>query len=62
MNVLIDNLMKQFFYIQNRKMCLSKKILYQYFVAFCPAWNSFSSENILCHCIALSKKRETEGD
>ena len=25
---------------------LSKKILYQYFV-FCPAWDSFSSENIL---------------
>ena len=28
-------------------MCLSKKILYQYFIAFCPAWNSFSSKNIL---------------
>ena len=24
----------QFFYIQNQKMCLSKKILYQYFVLF----------------------------
>ena len=24
----------------------SKKILYQYFV-FCPAWDSFPSENIL---------------
>ena len=47
MNVLIDNLLKQFFYIQNRKMCLSKKILYQYFVVFCPADDRFSSENIL---------------
>ena len=36
----------QFFYIQKRKMCLNKKILYQYF-AFCPARDSFSSENIL---------------
>ena len=36
----------QFFYIQNRKMCFTKKDLYQYFV-FCPAWNSFSSENFL---------------
>ena len=35
------------FYIQNRNLCLSKKILYQYFDAFCPAWDSFSSENIL---------------
>ena len=37
------------FYIQNRKMSLSKKILYQYFVVvvfFCPTWDSFSSENI----------------
>ena len=28
------NLLMQFFYIQNRKMCLSKK--YQYFVVFLP--------------------------
>ena len=28
-------------------MCLSKKILYQYFVVLYPPWNSFSSENIL---------------
>ena len=37
----------QFFYIQNRQICLSKKILYQYIVVvfFCPAWDSFSSEN-----------------
>ena len=46
MNFLIDNLLKQFFFIQNGKMCLSKKILYQYFVAFCLAWDNFSSENI----------------
>ena len=30
MNILIDNLFMQFFYIENRKTCLSKKILYQY--------------------------------
>ena len=28
-------------------MCLSKKILYQHIVVFCPAWDSFFSENIL---------------
>ena len=48
MNILINNLFVQFFYIQNRKVCLSKKILYHYFVGFfCPAWDSFPSENIL---------------
>ena len=47
MNILIDNLLMQCFYIQNRKMCLSKKILYQYIVVFCRAWDNFSSENIL---------------
>ena len=47
MNIFIDSLLKQFFYIQNYKMCLSKKTLYQYFVVFCPAWDSFSAENIL---------------
>ena len=36
-----------FFYIQNRNMCLSKNHLYQHFVVFCPAWDSFTSENIL---------------
>ena len=35
----------QFFYIPNRTM--SKGILYQYFGVFCPACDSFSSENIL---------------
>ena len=34
MNILINNLFMQFFYIQNRNMCLSKKILYHYFVDF----------------------------
>ena len=47
MDILIDNLLKQFFYTQNRKMLFSKNILYQYFVVFCPAWDSFSSDNIL---------------
>ena len=38
----------QFFEIQNRKMCLSKKTLYQYFFGFfCPYGDSFSSGNIL---------------
>ena len=41
----------QFFYIQNREMCLSKKNLNQYFVDFCPARNSIFSENI-SHAIA----------
>ena len=40
-----------FFYIQNCKMCLSKKIFYQYFVYFTnifyPTWDSFFSESIL---------------
>ena len=43
---LTTNIIVQFFYFENRKMCLSKMILYQYFV-FCPAWESFSSGNIL---------------
>ena len=47
MNILIDNLQRRFFYIQDRKMCLSKKVLYQYIVVFFPAWDSFSYENIL---------------
>ena len=36
MNILIDNLLMQFFSIQNRKMCSSKNILYQYFVVTFP--------------------------
>ena len=56
----LDN--SQFFDIQNRKMCLNKKILHQYFSVFSPAWDSFSSENILCHYIALSEKRKREHD
>ena len=48
MNALIDSLLMQFFHIPNRTMCLSKKILYQYFVGvfFCPTWDSFSSKNM----------------
>ena len=38
----------KFFHIPNRTICLSKKILYQYFVVFsCPALDNVSSENIL---------------
>ena len=48
MNVLIDNELMPVFHIANRTMCLSKKILYQYFVGiFCPAKNNISSENLL---------------
>ena len=47
MKVLVNNLLEQFFYIKNRKMCLSKEILYQYFVVFWPARHRFASENIL---------------
>ena len=36
-----------FFYIQNRKMYLGKKILCQYFGVFSPACEGFSSESIL---------------
>ena len=32
MNILKDYLLMQFFYIQNRKIYLNKKILYKYFV------------------------------
>ena len=31
----------QFFHIPNRAMCLSKKILYQYFVVFLPCLRQF---------------------
>ena len=45
MNILIDNLLMQFFCIQNRKMYLSTKILYQYIFVFgTTAWDNFSSE------------------
>ena len=49
----------QFFYIQNRKIGASKKILYQYFLGFfCPDCDSFSPESILCHYIALKVERK----
>ena len=44
-NILTGSLLMQSFHIQKRKMCFSRKILYQYFVVFYPAWDSFSSEN-----------------
>ena len=59
MNVLIDNLLKQLFYVRNLKVCLSKKILYQYFVVFCPAWDRFSSENIL-YVIAYHQEKNVK--
>ena len=34
MNFLMYNLLKQFFHIPNCTMCLSKEILYQYFILF----------------------------
>ena len=46
MNILLHNLLIEFFYIQNRQVGLSRKILYQHFVASCPTGDSFSSENI----------------
>ena len=36
----------QFFYIQNRKVCLYKKMLYQYFVVFLP----FLGQPLLWKC------------
>ena len=48
MNIVRDNLLMQFFYIQSHKKCSSKKILYQYFVDFfLPVWDNFSSKDIL---------------
>ena len=47
---------KQLFYIQNRKMCFSKKILYQHFATFLPARNSFISEKI-SHSFFLMKMK-----
>ena len=41
-----EDLLWQIFNIQSRNVCLSKKILYQYFDVFSPAWGSFTSENI----------------
>ena len=36
------------FYVQNRKMCLSKNIIYTNILLFlCPAWDRFSSGNVL---------------
>ena len=35
------------FYVQNCKMCLSKKFYTNTFLLFYPAWGSFFSENVL---------------
>ena len=44
----------QFFYIQNRKMCLSKTILYQYFVAFLSCLGQLLLwKRLICYYIAL---------
>ena len=44
-SILKENLLKQFFYIHIRKMCLSKKFLYQTntLLFLYPAWDSFST-------------------
>ena len=48
----------QFFYIQNRKMCLSKTILYQYFVVFLSCLGQFLLwKHLICYYIAM----ETQG-
>ena len=42
------------FYIQNHKICLNKKILYQYFVAFLPCLRQYLLWiHFICHYIAL---------
>ena len=54
MNILMDDLLMRFFYIQNRKMCLSKPSFYQYLFGFLPClallllWKHF-----ICDRIAL---------
>ena len=40
-----EDLLWQIFNIQSRNVCLSRKILYQYFDVFSPAWGSFTPEN-----------------
>ena len=41
-------------------MCLSKNILYQCFIVFCPAWDSLSSENILYVMSLHNPKQKTK--
>ena len=58
MNILIDSLLMQFFYTQNRKMCLSEKILYQSFVVFLPCLGQLLlSKRFICNYIRLKLLR-----
>ena len=53
----------QFFYIQNRKMILNKKISYQYFIVFLSCSGQFLLwKRFICHFIALSEKPKREDD
>ena len=51
MNIVIDNLRMQLFHFLNRTMCLSKKILYRYFVVFCHASISMALLDIDIHAL-----------
>ena len=62
MNFSIGNLLKQFFYIQNRKMCLNKTILYHTLLLLTCLGQLLLWTHFICNCIALSEKREREGD
>ena len=44
MNILIDNLLMQFFYISNATMCWIKKILYKHFCFFAQLSTAFLLE------------------
>ena len=48
-----------FFNIQNHKLCLSKKIFYQYFVDFLPCLEQFLPwKYSVCHYIALKTLKQ----
>ena len=58
MNILIDNLLTQFFfYFQNCKISLSKKIFHQHFVGFLPYFEQLLWEHFICHYIVLKIKK-----
>ena len=52
-NILIDILLMQFLYIQNSKMCLSKKNLYQNFIAFLSCLGQLLGKHFIYHYTAL---------
>ena len=53
-NILKENLLMQVFYIQNRKMCLSKMIIYQYSAAFLPCLGQLLLRlHFICHYLGL---------